>query len=300
MPVERHARQRRQPSPQPFPQRGDAGTLHGALFDRDAAGRAHAHHLVSGQGPRAQATFLAAAVQQRHQAKPRFAPHAQDAHALRPVQLVRGQCQQVDAVALDVDRQLPGALSRVDVEQDAARAAQSPDRPDVLDDTDLVVHVHQRDEDRVRAQRRLDLAGSDDAVRTRLEVGDLEPLALELAAGGQHRRVFGPRGHEVPPARLVEARRAEQREVVGFRGTGGPDDLRRIGADERGDLGTRLLHAPVRAPAGLVRHGGRVGEVALRAEAIEHRRHDTRVDRRRGCVVEIDDGAHVRSAPDCG
>ncbi len=136
-----------------------------ALLRRNAAGDTHAHHLVRGDGPRAHATFLAAAVQQRHEAEPRLTTHAQGAHALRPVQLVRSQRKQVDAVALDVDGQLAAALRRIDVEQDAARAAQPPDRPDVMDDADLVVHVHQRDEDRVRSQGGLDLAGCDDAVR---------------------------------------------------------------------------------------------------------------------------------------
>ena len=93
----------------------------------------------------------------------------------------------------DVDRQLAGALRGVDVEQHAALAAQSPDRADVLHDADLVVHVHERDQQRVRAQRLGDLLRLDDAARARLEVGDAATFALELPARIEHGRMLGAR-----------------------------------------------------------------------------------------------------------
>ena len=134
---------------------------------RDLEREAHADDLVRRERARAQAVLLAAAVDQRLEAERRLATHVQRADALRAVDLVRRERQQVDVHRLDDQRQLAGALRGVDVERDAALAADRADGGDVLHDADLVVHVHQRDELRVGAQRRPHLLRPHDAVGVR-------------------------------------------------------------------------------------------------------------------------------------
>jgi hypothetical protein len=60
-------------------------------------------------------------------------------------------------------------------------AADGAERGDVLDHADLVVHVHDRGQDRVGTDRRLELLQVEHAVFLHVEVGDLEALALQLA-----------------------------------------------------------------------------------------------------------------------
>jgi hypothetical protein len=96
-----------------------------------------------------------------------------------------------------VDGDLAGGLRRVDVEDDAALAAQRADRRDVLDHADLVVDQHHRHQDGVRAQRGLELVEVEQAVGLHVEVGDLEALALQLAHRVQHRLVLGLHRDEV-------------------------------------------------------------------------------------------------------
>ena len=74
-----------------------------------------------------------------------------------------------------------------------------------------------------------------------VEVGHLEALALELAHRVEHRLVLGLHRDEVLAARLVELRRALERQVVRLGGARGPDDLARVGADQR--------RPPARAPS---------------------------------------------------
>jgi len=152
--------------------------------------------------------------------------------------------------------------------------------------------VHERHQDRVIAEHRRHLLRSHDPVRPRLEVGNLESLALELPARVQHGRVLGPGRYDVAPTRTVEPCRAEEREVVRFRGAGCPDYLLGIGANEPGDLHARLLDPAPGAAAGLVADGRWIGEIAAGTAALEHDLDHPRVNRRGRRIVEVDGRAH--------
>ena len=106
------------------------------------------------QGARAQAALLPAAVDQRQQPHPRPAPDIERADALRPVDLVAGDRQQVDLHRLDIERDLAEGLRRIGVEQHAAGAAQRADLGERLDDADLVMRRHDRDQQRALVERR--------------------------------------------------------------------------------------------------------------------------------------------------
>src|SRR6185436_6762125 len=112
---------------QPVAQRADALVL--------------ARHLGLRQARRfTEAALVTAAVDLRLDAHARLAPYVQGADALRAVDLVRGDGEQVDLELLHVDLDTPRALHRVAVEDDALRAAQLADLPDRLHYADLVVH----------------------------------------------------------------------------------------------------------------------------------------------------------------
>ena len=88
------------------------------------------------------------------------------------------------------------------------------------------------------------------------------------------------------PLRLVELRRALEREVVRLGRARGPDDLARVGVDQRGDLLARLLDRLLRLPAAGMAARRRVAEVL--AQPRDHRVDDARIDRRRRAVVQVD------------
>ncbi len=174
------------------------------------------------------------------------------------------------------------------MKQDAPLPGDGPQRGDIVDHTDLVVHVHQRHQNGVLAQRRLQLFGTDQPIGTGLEPGHLEAFALQLATGIDDRLVFDLRGNDVPTTLGHGPGRALDRQVVGLSGTGGPDNLPGVGADQIGDLTPGQLHRFLGLPAVLVRARGRVGKNAIHGQAATHLLRHPRVNRCGGGIVEID------------
>jgi len=114
---------------------------------------------------------------------------------------------------------------------------------EVLHHTDLVVHVHDRGQHGVGAQRRGEGRRLDQPGAAGREVGDTEALLLEALAGVEHGFVLGACGQDVAPAIGVGARDPEDRQVVGFGGAGGKHDLIRRGPEECRDLRARRSDA---------------------------------------------------------
>jgi hypothetical protein len=164
-----------------------------------------ADDLVDGKGARAHAALVTAAVHLL--GDPDARPTAADvegADSLRAVHLVRGDARQIDVHLVDRERDLPHRLHGVRVEEHAALATDGADLADGLDDADLVVRGHHRDEHGVVAQRRLHRGGIDEAFLVDVEVGDLPAFALERVAGIEHRLVLDLVRDDVLALRLVE------------------------------------------------------------------------------------------------
>ena len=90
--------------------------------------------------------------------------HVERAHALGRVELVAGEAQEVDAQLAHVHPDLAGRLRRVRVHQDPALVGEARDLGDRLDRSDLVVRVHDADEDRLRGEGRRDVGRVDPAL----------------------------------------------------------------------------------------------------------------------------------------
>src|SRR5450830_98389 len=242
---------------------------------------AHADDLVGRQGAGTHAALVTAAVHGRFKANTRLAADVQRADAFRTVGLVGREGHQVDFQLLQVDVDLAGGLGAVDMEQHAARAGQLADGSDVVDGADLVVHVHERNQDGVVAQGGFNHGRGDQAIFTGLDVGDFETFALQLAHGVEDRLVFDLAGDQVLALGAVEMRDPLDRQVVGLGGTGGPDDFTRVGIDQVGHLATSVFHGLFGFPAEHVGTGRRVTEVSVDQQAFTHLLGDTRINRGR-------------------
>src|SRR6185436_6757756 len=149
---------------------------------------------------------------------------------------------------------------------------------------------HDRREDGVRADGGLELFDVDKPVRLDLEIGRLEALALELAEGVEHGLVLGLLRDQVLALGAVEMRRTFYGQVVALGGAGGPDDLFRVGVDERRDVLARFLGALLGFPAEGVRAARGVAEDL--GEVRDHLLRHARVDGRGRGIVEIDGQLH--------
>ena len=284
----------RQPFQQTGTQRQRVGVVLGHFQAGNAVGLAHADDLVGGQRARTHAALVATTVRLRLDAHARLAPHEQRAHPLGTVGLVSREAHQVDLQLLQVDLDLAGGLGRIDVEEDLALTQHLADGGNVLDDADLVVDVHDRDQDGVRPDGGLQVLQVDQAVFLHIQQRHLEALALQLAHGVERGLVLGLDGDEVATALLVEVGGTLEREVDRLGGTRGPDQLARITVDQRRDFGTRFLHGLLGLPAiGVAARGGVAEEFA---EIGNHLFRDPGINRGRGGIIEIDRSGHRSGA----
>jgi hypothetical protein len=164
------------------------------------------------------------------------------------------------------------------------------DRSNVIDHADLVVDVHDADDERVGTQHIVHLPRLDDAIWARIQIRHLETLGLEIFAGVQHGLVLDGAGHDVPFHRAVG--NSFDCQVVGLRRAGGPHDFPRIGVDELCDLGPGMLHRLLGLPAVDVGARRRIAEISLHQQAGTHFLGDPRIHRGGRGVIQIDGLAH--------
>jgi len=232
------------------------------------------------------------AVHGRFDAHTRLAADVQRADAFRAVGFVGGERHHVDFQLLQVDLDLAGGLSRVDVEQDALRTKQLANGSDVVDGADFVVHMHHRHQNGVFAQCRFDHRRSDQAVFGRLEVGDFETFTLQLAHGVEDSLVLDLAGDQVLAFGSVEMCRTLDSQVVGLGSARGPDDFTRVGIDQISHLTTGVFDGLFSFPAEHVGTGRRVTEVSVDQQAFTHLLRNARVDRGGRRVIKVNRQFH--------
>jgi hypothetical protein len=265
----------------------DPAALLRHLLEGDLARTPHTHAERDRKGPAAQPPFVPAAGEEGEDRDPRTATtDPEGAHPLRAVELVCGEGEKIDAKARDVDGDLSDRLRGVGVEQDPPFARERSDLGERLDDSDLVVRVHDRHEERPGVERRAKRTEVDEPPGVDGKSGDAEPLFLQGTARIEHRLVLRATHHDVIPALPVGAGDTEQRQVVRLGGTRREDDLARRRADQCGNAAARPIHPFLRPPPVCVGAAGGVAE--LLGEVGGHRLHDAPVARRGGLVIEID------------
>ncbi|MCY1560146.1 hypothetical protein D9M68_972510 [compost metagenome] len=98
--------------------------------------------------------------------------------------------------------------------------------------------------------------------------------------------MLGLDGNDVLAAFSVEVGGTLDGQVVGFSGTGRPDDFTRVGVHQLGDFLAGTLDGFFRFPAECMAAGGRVAEILVQPG--HHLFHDAGIDGRRGRIVQID------------
>ena len=137
--------------PQSIPQRTQVFGRGRQTASGDFARRAETddvRHILRA-GPLAR--FLAGAMNQRFERD--ATANEQHADALRGVQLVPGDREQIDAEISNIDGDFAERLGGIGVHEDAVLPADGGDLPNRLERADLVVRVHHGDESRARHDR---------------------------------------------------------------------------------------------------------------------------------------------------
>ena len=216
---------------------------------------------------------------------PRPAPDEEGADALRPVDLVAGQGEEIHAERLRVQGELAEALHRVGVKGHAPLAADPAHGGDGKQHAGLVVPVHEADQYGVRPDRPAHVVRVQQPLRIHGEAGHLEALAAEVGGGVQDGVVLHGGEDHMTTALLLGRGDAHEGQVVGLGPPRGEDDGVLVGRSQgpRDGRPSPLQGLSRLTPPDVERAG--IAE-PLRQEG-RHRRQDLGVERRGGVVIEI-------------
>ena len=165
----------------------------------------------------------------------------QRANALGRVKLVSGDRQQVDAEPVHVGGNLAGRLRRVGVEEHAVLAGDARALFDRLDRANLVVGVHDADEDRARRDGLSEVVGIDAAAAVHGQIRCAGAQACEKPARCDDGRVLDLRGDDVVPLVAPREVHAFEREVVGLASAAREDHFVGRATEESRNLAAGVL-----------------------------------------------------------
>ena len=196
-----------------------------------------------------------------------------------------GQRSDVHIHFIHIERDLAGRLNRVRVEKYASLPRDFPDFLHVLNNADLVVGRHDRDQNRLIRDRPFQIVQIDETLAVDRQKRDVETILFKMLAGVENRFVFRDARDDVIAFLAIHPCDAFHRQIVGFRRATREDDLARIGADQCGDFFACRLDGLFRFPAELVIAACGIAEMIreIRHHGIKH----ARIERSRRVIVHV-------------
>ena len=225
----------------------------------DLACRSHTHDERCGQCSRTKPGLLRTTAQYRSHSRANAVADKQDADPVRPVELVRGQTEQINPQVLDVHRHSASSLSRVTMDKRANSVADFDDLCKRLNDTDLVVREHDGHQKRSAVHDTRERLYVQQPVRPNLHDVYRKALAPKSLHSLQNGWVFRPCRHDVSPI-TASNRNAPYREIARLGCTGDEEDLTFVCADEVRNLSSRNLDRLAGLPPVPMTSGVRVSE----------------------------------------
>src|SRR5262249_29069758 len=214
-----------------------AHAIYGRKIARKLAGLAEAGREQRALGTCAAAMLVPAAVKQR--LNRHAIAHEQGADALGGIGLVAGNRQKIDAELIHLDRNLADGLGGVGVKQHGAFMGDAGAILNRLDGSDLVVGVHDADEDRARRVRSALFVGINAARAVNRQIGDAGAQALEKPARFDDGRMLDARRDDVIAPVAARKEHALEGKVVGLAAAAGENDLVAAAAEQRRHLAAR-------------------------------------------------------------
>ncbi len=203
---------------------------------------------------------MAGAARERLQGRAR--PDIQSPDAFGRVKLVPGDAEQIHPQGLDVHRNLAGRLGGIGMDEGSRGVGQARDLGDGLDGADLVIGVHDGDEDGVFAQGAAQIMGGYAAMLIDGEGGYGKAERCQRAARLYHRRMLDGAGDDVTASFPQRLYHADDGQVIGLGAATGKEHLVGVASEHRGYVGPRALHRPLGGDAIAVRAAGVAKELS--------------------------------------
>ena len=207
------------------------------------------------------------------------------ADALRRVKLVSGYREQVNAEIVHQRWDFADRLRRIRVEGDPMLSGDCGAALDRLDRANLIVGVHDADQDGIRRDCLSEVVWVDPSRAIHRQPGHLRTEAFEEAQRSHDSRMLDAGRDEMRVRARASEENTLQGKVIGFATSAGEHHFARRAAEKCRYLAAGLLDHPASRAAGPV-SAGRIAVGTL--HSVAHDRRDLRRDWRAGVVVEID------------
>ena len=92
-----------------------------------------------------------------------------------------------------------------------------------LKGTDLIIRMHDRNQDRIRPQFSFQIRKADPSVFIHRQIGHLKPLFLQILHGLKNCGMFYAGGNQMPSRPAVGKRTADQSQIIRFRSSRGEE-----------------------------------------------------------------------------
>jgi len=146
------------------------------LLGGDSAGFAETDGEGSSDGTTTKTTLLTASGQERDEADSGTATDIESTNTLGSIDLVTTDAQEINVHLSHINGDLADSLGSIGVEENLLGTAKGSDLLDGLNDSDLVVDSHDRDQSGIGANGSLEVVHGDQAVLSNRKVGDIEAL----------------------------------------------------------------------------------------------------------------------------
>ena len=198
---------------------------------------------------------------------------------------MRCESHDINTVFVYIHRNLSNGLYRIREEQNAVLLGKGTDLFYGLDHADLVIGIHDRDQNGSWLNGRFQFFQVDQSIGFHFQVGNFSALALNMFTGIQYSFVFCGTGNDMVTLAGIHFKYPFDTQVITFSGTGGENDLFCIGTNQFGYLLTGIIHGFFRFPSKRVVTAG--GIPKMLGEIRYHRFQHTRIHGCGGIVIQV-------------
>ena len=178
-----------------------------------------------------------------------FVPDVERAHSLWPIHFVSRDGRQVNVLLQHIDWHLCHGLGGIRVKYHTALMTQLADVRNGLDNADLVIGRHDRNQDRLVIYDALQVFEINQAVFLHRQVGHTIAVLLQPLTAIEHGPMLSDRRDDVIAFLFVHLGDALNSQVVAFGSARGEDDFFCCRADQLSDAFASRLHGLFRRPA---------------------------------------------------
>ena len=119
--------------------------------------------------------------------------------SFRAAELMPAGRKQVDMALLHINGKLPVNLDGIRMKKNVMSGRNLTNFPDRLDRSDLIVSIHDRNQNRVRPYGPFQLFYTYQAVRIHIQISDFRPLSFQILATVQNRMMLDAGSNDVLP-----------------------------------------------------------------------------------------------------